>query len=62
MVPRPEMERDLKAQEKEIVDDINSLNKKVGIRLRLWLLAKQATSQSTWRSNSMKPRDNFEIS
>ncbi|KAG7452134.1 Prefoldin [Guyanagaster necrorhizus] len=28
MVPRKEMENDLKAQEKELNDDINSLNKK----------------------------------
>lgn len=30
MVPRPEMEKDLKTQEKELSDDINSLTKKVG--------------------------------
>ncbi|TFK56478.1 Prefoldin [Heliocybe sulcata] len=28
MVPRPEMEKDLKSQEKELTDDINGLNKK----------------------------------
>jgi len=28
MVPRPEMEKDLKSQEKELSDDINGLNKK----------------------------------
>lgn len=29
MVPRPEMEQDLKGQEKDLSDDINNLNKKV---------------------------------
>lgn len=29
MVPRPEMDKDLKGEEKELTDDINSLNKKV---------------------------------
>jgi hypothetical protein len=29
MVPRDEMEKDLKAQEKELVDDLTSLSKKV---------------------------------
>lgn len=29
MVPRPEMEKELKTQEKELTDDLNSLNKKV---------------------------------
>ncbi len=32
MVPRKEMENDLKGQEKELNDDINSLNKKVHLR------------------------------
>lgn len=31
-VPRPVMEKDLKTQEKELTDDINSLNKKVSMR------------------------------
>ena len=30
MVPRKTMEQELKAQEKELTDDINNLNKKVG--------------------------------
>ncbi|EPQ60120.1 Prefoldin [Gloeophyllum trabeum ATCC 11539] len=29
MVPRPEMEKDLKSQEKELTDDVNGLNKKM---------------------------------
>lgn len=29
MVPRQEMETDLKSQEKDLTDDINNLNKKV---------------------------------
>ena len=31
MVPRPTMEKELKAEEKELTDDINSLNKKVSL-------------------------------
>jgi prefoldin subunit 1 len=31
MMPRKEMEQELKAQEKELTDDINNLNKKVRI-------------------------------
>lgn len=31
MVPRTAMEQELKHQEKELTDDINSLNKKVSI-------------------------------
>lgn len=33
MVPRPSMEKDLKLQEKELSDDINSLNKKVTLTI-----------------------------
>jgi len=29
-VPRPEMDKSLKKQEKELADDLESLNKKVG--------------------------------
>lgn len=36
MVPRKTMEEELKGQEKELSDDINSLNKKVST-LRPWL-------------------------
>lgn len=35
MVPRTTMEKDLKNQERALTDDINSLNKKVTILLRL---------------------------
>ena len=31
-VPRPEMDKDLKGEEKELTDDINSLTKKVRMK------------------------------
>lgn len=40
MVPRKEMEKDLKGQEKELADDIANLTKKVRICLSLlWMSA-----------------------
>lgn len=30
-VPRPQMDKDLKTEEKELTDDINNLTKKVGL-------------------------------
>lgn len=36
-VPRPAMEKDLKSEEKDITDDINSLTKKVGLMREITL-------------------------
>lgn len=35
MTPRAEMEKELKSQEKELTDDITSLNKKVRLHVAL---------------------------
>ncbi len=35
-VPHPIMEKELKTEEKELTDDINSLSKKVSIRRIFW--------------------------
>lgn len=56
MVPRKEMENDLKGQEKELNDDINSLNKKVHCILVRYLSANTIHSQNIWKNNSMMRR------
>jgi hypothetical protein len=38
MVPRPEMDKDLKTQEKELTDDLNNLAKKASVLLRVVLI------------------------
>lgn len=45
MTPRVEMEKELKGQEKEITDDINSLNKKV----RSYVIPKELYSDLSFR-------------
>lgn len=63
-VPRPAMDKDLKAEEKELTDDINSLNKKVR-RTCLSLeniLSTTLIRVNIWRSNLTTLRLNYVIS
>jgi hypothetical protein len=61
MVPRKEMEKELKDQEKELSDDITNLTKKVGIALSPSLPSHRCNSQNISRNNSMMRRLSYEI-
>ena len=61
MVPQKSMEQELKSQEKELTEEINSLGKKVGLAMCLRvisLLMPRTRSQNTWKSSLMMPRLN----
>lgn len=56
------MEGELKAQEKELSDDITNLNKKVCAHLSCGICGiNQFSSQNTSRNNSMTHKPNYEI-
>jgi hypothetical protein len=63
MVPRKTMEAELKAQEKELSDDINNLNKKASRTPSIVFhsLLIFAVSQNSWRSNSAMHRTSYAI-
>ena len=62
-VPRPVMDSDLKANEKELTDDINNLTKKV-CNFSVYISTIQLTftnachRANTWRSSLMMPKHN----
>ena len=61
MVPRPTMERQLKAEEKELADDIKNLEKKVRIlsfdvRLLLPAPSEQIPGETVQRCSGSTPR------
>lgn len=60
MVPRPEMEKDLKTQEKELSDDINNLTKKVSPPIPpVNALLDTRTRRSISKSSSTTLRHNY---
>lgn len=60
------MDKDLQAEEKELTDDINNLNKKVGTCYYLELFTISDTYHfcriSTWKSSSTMPKPSYVIS
>lgn len=63
MVPRKEMEKELKDQEKELTDDIMNLTKKVcpALPARGVPLIRVYRSRSTWKSSTMMLKTNCAI-
>jgi hypothetical protein len=60
MVPRKTMEGELKTQEKELSDDINSLNKKVSTLPKYYqCLLIHLVRQSSWRNNLTMRRGSY---
>lgn len=64
-VPRPTMEKNLKAEEKELSDDIKNLEKKVHRNIYVRLVPFTSTDDSsprasTSRNNSTTPKCNYE--
>jgi hypothetical protein len=66
MTPRPAMMKELGAKDKEISDDISSLDKKVSKEIHNYVLFPVHYSHSirrnTLRSSSMKHKANYETS
>ncbi len=61
MEPHKVMVNDLRSQEKELTDDINNLNKKVGwLPLAVWRTSSSYNSSpNSLRNSLMMPRHNY---